>query len=113
MRLPFLFAVSSFGAVAAEPTLLAEIGAFLLGNAHRCGVASERVVRAGKIIRDMIASAAHDASEAQLADQRFMNVFISSAHPVSNMSAVAPPCIPVVKQFERLERYHQQAGYTD
>jgi hypothetical protein len=53
MRLPLAFAtgallVSSFGAIAAEPTVLAETGAFLLGNAHRCGVASERVVCAGK-----------------------------------------------------------------
>ncbi len=34
-------------AEAANPTLLAETGGFLLGNAHRCGVAVERVERAG------------------------------------------------------------------
>ena len=33
-------------AEAANPTLLAETGGFLLGNAHRCGVAVERVERA-------------------------------------------------------------------
>jgi hypothetical protein len=32
---------------AADPTLLAETGGFLLGNAHRCGVAVERVEHAG------------------------------------------------------------------
>ena len=30
-------------AKAANPTLLAETGGFLLGNAHRCGIAVERV----------------------------------------------------------------------
>jgi hypothetical protein len=35
-------------AEAANPTLLAETGGFLLGNAHRCGVAVERVERALK-----------------------------------------------------------------
>ena len=33
-------------AEAANPTLLAETGGFLLGNAHRCGVAVECVERA-------------------------------------------------------------------
>jgi hypothetical protein len=61
----------------------------------------------------MIASAAHDASEAQIADQRFIDIFIASARPVADTTAVAPPCSPVVRQFERLERHHQQAGYTD
>jgi hypothetical protein len=32
-------------AEAANPTRLAETGGFLLGNAHRCGVAVERVER--------------------------------------------------------------------
>lgn len=33
-------------AEAADPTLLAETGGYLLGNAHRCGVSVERVERA-------------------------------------------------------------------
>ena len=41
-------------AEAADPTLLAETGAFLLGNAYRCGVSTERVTRAGNVIRGMI-----------------------------------------------------------
>ena len=35
-------------AEAANPMLLAETGGFLLANAHRCGVAVERVERVGK-----------------------------------------------------------------
>ena len=44
-----------FGSAVAEPadpTQLAETGAYLLGNAHRCGVADERVAHAGTAIRD-------------------------------------------------------------
>jgi len=36
-------------AEAANPTILAETGGFLLGNAQRCGVAVERVERAGNV----------------------------------------------------------------
>jgi hypothetical protein len=41
-----LILVGIGAAEAADPTLLAETGGFLLGNAHRCGVAVERVERA-------------------------------------------------------------------
>jgi hypothetical protein len=41
-------------AEAANPTLLAETGGFLLGSAHRCGVAFERVERAGNAIHHFI-----------------------------------------------------------
>ena len=49
-------------AEAADPVLLAETGAYLLGNAQRCGVSAERVLRAGRVIRDMIASASAEPS---------------------------------------------------
>jgi len=39
---------------AANPTLLAETGGFLLGNAHSCGVAVELVERAGNVIHGFI-----------------------------------------------------------
>src|SRR5690348_3510943 len=38
-----LLVLASAGAMAANPTRIAETGAYLLGNAHRCGVADERV----------------------------------------------------------------------
>jgi len=43
------FLLSHIGvAGATSATLLTENGAFLLGNAHRCSVANERVARAGR-----------------------------------------------------------------
>src|SRR5215470_10546958 len=96
-------------AEAANPTLLAETGGFLLGNAQRCGVPAERVERAGKVIHGFIGIAANDPSEAAAADQRFAEIFLASARPERNPQAF-PSCTVVIQQFERLERHHEQAG---
>jgi len=116
MRLPLaataaaLLLLSIGSAGATDTILLAETGGFLLGNAHRCGVPAERVIRAGKVIRNMIAAASQNASEEKVADARFTDIFFSSAFPDADEDALTPPCNTVVTQFERLERRHQQAG---
>jgi hypothetical protein len=97
-------------AEAANPTLLAETGAFLLGNALRCDVPADRVQRASKIIRDMIAAASQNTSEEKVAHARFSDLFLANAYPAANGNAWIPPCTVVVTQFERLEQHHQQAG---
>src|SRR3982074_2420444 len=73
-------------AAAGNPTLLAETGGFLLGNAHRCGVAVKRVERAGNVIHDFIVAAARDSSEAAAADSRFAEIFLASAPPTTEPS---------------------------
>jgi hypothetical protein len=100
-------------AEAADPVLLAESGAYLLGNAQRCGVSPERVLRAGRVIRDMIASISAEPSEKEVAGTRFTSLFLSGAHPSRDTELLVPACDVVVAQFERLERHHQQAGFTD
>ena len=96
-------------AEAANPTLLAETGAFLLGNAHRCGVAVERVERAGNVIHGFIVAAARDSSEAAAADSRFAEIFLATALPNQDPDAF-PSCTVVIQQFDRLERHHEQTG---
>ena len=96
-------------AEAANPTLLAETGGFLLGNAHRCGVAVERVERAGNVIHDFIVAAARDSSEAAAADSRFAEIFLASDLPDHDRD-VFPSCTVVIEQFDRLERHHEQVG---
>ena len=98
-------------AKAANPVLLAQTSAYLLGNAERCGVPTARVLRAGKVIRDMIASA--EPSEKKAAGAQFARVFLSSAHPSPSAEPLVPACDVVVAQFERLERHHREAGLTD
>jgi len=97
-------------AEAADSSLLAETGGFLLGNAYRCGVPIERVEHAGKVIRDLIVAAAYDSSDASAADSRFAEIFLASAFPNQDRDALIPPCTMVITQFDRLERRHQQAG---
>src|SRR5258708_37521536 len=103
-----LFAASG-AAWAANPTRIAETGAALLGNAHRCGVADERVVRAGKVIRQLIVAASDDASEQMVAKSRFAEIFRASAHPEGDGHALMPPCKTVLTQFERLEQVRDHA----
>ena len=97
-------------AEAADSTRLAETGGFLLGNAHRCGIPTDRVEHAGKVIHDLIVAASDDPSEETAADSRFAQIFMASAFPDQKGDALIPPCNVVIAQFERLERHHQQAG---
>ena len=109
IAIPVLSLMGMGVAEAADPMLLAETGGFLLGNAHRCGVPIERVERAGKVIHGFIAIAADDPSKVTAADQRFAEIFLSSAIPERNPQAF-PSCTGVIQQFERLERHHEQVG---
>ena len=95
-------------AAAAGSTRIAETGAFLLGNAHRCGVADDRVIRAGKVIRELIAAAADDDSERKAAKSRFAEIFRANARVDGD--AAIPPCKTIVAQFERLEQFHERVG---
>lgn len=105
----FLFSASG-PVTAANPTRIAETGAFLLGNAYRCGIADERVVRAGKVIRELIVAAADDVGEQTVAKSRFAEIFRESARAVGNGRTPSPPCHTVVTQFERLEQFRDQTG---
>src|SRR5689334_23179075 len=106
----FLVVAATGAAQAANPTRIAETGAFLLGNAYRCGVADDRVVRAGKVIRELIVAAADDTSEQTAAKSRFAEIFRESARPEGDGRRPIPPCHTVVSQFERLEQFHDQTG---
>ena len=97
-------------AKAADPARIAETAGFLLGNAHRCGVPTDRVEDAGKVIRRMIVAASCDPTEEATANSRFAETFLKSAFPDQDGDVLIPPCKVVISQFERLERHHQQAG---
>jgi hypothetical protein len=107
ISIPVVWLMSVGLAEAADPTLLAETGGYLLGNAHRCGVSVERVERAGKVIHDFIVAAAKDSSEAEAANSRFSEIFLASVLPDQNPDAF-PSCTMVIQQFDRLERHHEQ-----
>ena len=104
---PLLLLMGMGVADAADPTQLAETGGFLLGNARRCGVPVERVESAGKVIHDFIAAVARDSNEAAAADSRFSEIFLAIALPNQDPDA-SPSCTVVIRQFDRLERRHDQ-----
>jgi len=81
-------------AKAADPIGLAETGAFLLGNAHRCGVPTARVERAGKVIHHLIVAASSDPTEEDTAASRFAEIFMASAYPRSRCSRCTKEKIP-------------------
>jgi hypothetical protein len=97
-------------AEAADPAQLAETAGFLLGNAHRCGVPTDRVEHASTVIHRLIVAASWDPNDEAAANSRFAETFLASAFPDQDGDVLIPPCNVVIAQFERLERHHQQAG---
>jgi len=118
MRVPPFFATgvlllaSINVAGATGPTLLAETNAYLLGNAHRCGLSDDRIEQAGTMVRDSIAVAARDSAELAAAESRFVAIFSAIAVPSQDRDGF-PSCKVVIPQFERLERHRQQVVLTD
>ena len=94
----------------ANPTQLAETAAYLLGNAHRCGVADERIEHAETAIRDLIIVTARDSGEAATAESRFVEIFSAIAAPSQGRDGFTSRKV-VIARFQRLEGHHQQAGY--
>ena|SRR6516225_4944133 len=97
-------------AKAADPAQLAETAGFLLGNAHRCGVPTDRVEHASAVIHRFIVAASFNSTDEAAANSRFAETFLTSAFPDQDGDVLIPPCKAVIAQFERLERHHQQAG---
>jgi hypothetical protein len=84
-------------------------GGFLLGNAHRCGIQNERIVRAGQLIRDLIIASAADGQEQDEATARFARFFIVSAFVDPAGDKLVASCRIVSSEFERLLQ-HRAAG---
>ena len=97
-------------AEAADPALVAQTAGFLLGNAHRCGVPTDRVEHAGSVIHRLIVAASCDPTEEAAANSRFAETFQASAFPDQDSDVLIPSCKVVIAQFERVEQHHLQAG---
>jgi len=109
--------VASSGTTSLETTAttdaarIATNAGFLLGNAHRCGVATDRVVKAGQTIRELIKATAKDDKEQQEATDRFATFFLLTALPDDGDSKLVASCATVTSEFQKLER-HRVAGAT-
>ena len=76
---------------AADPAQLAETAGFLLGNAHRCGVPTDRVEQAGKVIHRLIVAASCDPTDEAAASSRFAETFLASAFPDQDGDVLSRP----------------------
>ena len=94
---------------------LAANGGFLLGNAQRCGIAAERVERAGKLIRELVLAAARDEHEEEDAKGRLAAFFLVSATPHNGKGkkALVASCRLVTSEFEQLEHHQPQFHLSD
>jgi len=83
---------------------IAANGGFLIGNAHRCGLDTDRVVRAGQLVRELIAAATADSKDEDAANQRFAQFFIVSAVPEEGKTKVVASCKVVASELTKLEQ---------
>jgi hypothetical protein len=84
---------------------IAANGGFLVGNAHRCGLDTERVVRAGQLVRELIAAATAGSEEEEAASGRFARFFIVSAFADQGKERLVASCKVVARELTRLEQH--------
>lgn len=87
---------------------IAANGGFLVGNAHRCGLDPDRVVRAGQLVRELIAAATASEKAQEEATMRFAEFFLVSAFADPKKEKLVASCKMVSAELGRLEQ-HQSA----
>ena len=93
---------------ASDADRIAANGGFLVGNAHRCGMEPDRVVRAGQLVRELITAATGDSKEEETATMRFAQFFLVSAFPDQQKEKLVASCKVVAGELGKLEQ-HQLA----
>lgn len=88
---------------------IAANGGFLVGNAHRCGLGPDRVVRAGELIHELIAAASDDEEAQREATARFVKFFLVSAFADTKKEKLVASCKTVAAELGRLERHRLAA----
>ena len=84
---------------------IAANGGFLVGSAHRCELGSERVIRAGQLVRELIAAAAADEKTQEAATQRFSEFFLVSAFADPQKEKLVASCRLVSAELGKLEQH--------
>ena len=92
---------------------LAANGGFLLGNAQRCGVDTDRIVRAGRMIRGLLAAASGESGDEDAAAERFTTFFLVSALADSKQEQPLASCPIVLREFTQLEGHQLVAAAPD
>jgi hypothetical protein len=96
--------LGTMAARASEATLLGDRAGFLLGHAHRCGVADARLQPLEPVIGGAMAAFASDEDDNQAADNRFAERFLASAL-ARFLGDLLPSCTVIRSQLARLEQH--------
>ena len=84
---------------------IAANGGFLVGNAHRCGIDNERVVRAGQLVRELISAATGDNQQEEAGNARFAQFFLVSSLPDQGKQKLVVSCKVVATELTKLEQH--------
>jgi hypothetical protein len=96
---------------ATDADRIAANGGFLVGSAHHCGLDSDRVVRAGQLVRQLISAATTDSKEEEAANLRFAEFFLVSAYSDTAKAKIVASCKTVAAELTRLEQHRlEQVG---
>jgi hypothetical protein len=86
-----------------EATMLAERAGFLLGHAHRCGVAEDRLQRSATILTEVIAAFSSDDEDSEEARARFVERALAGAM-AGLLADPVPRCAGVRSALVQLEQ---------
>jgi hypothetical protein len=84
---------------------IAANGGFLIGSAHRCGLDTDRVVGAGRLVRQLISAATADSKEEEAATTRFAQFFLVSAFQEQGKDKLVISCKLVASELVKLEQH--------
>ena len=102
------FGLAASNAQAGDASDVAERGAFLLGHAYRCGVQTEQLQPAARLIHDLAAALAADEDDKTAADKVFAERFVVSA-VADSLGQLLPSCATVKRELAQLEQHNPDA----
>jgi hypothetical protein len=97
------------GAVAArasDATILAGRAGFLVGHAHRCGVAQDRLERSAALVKEIISAFSLDDEDRKDAQERFDERVLAGAL-ADLLDDIVPSCGAVRSQLALLENHRR------
>ncbi len=93
-------------ACAGDASQIATRGGFLLGHAYRCGVASDRLQPAARMVQQLIAALSLDSDEETAADQKFIDEVLASG--LAEAPGVPLPSCGAIRRDFALFEQHQR-----
>jgi hypothetical protein len=98
--------LGTVAAQASDATLLAGRAGFLVGHAHRCGVAQDRLERSAALIKEVISAFSLDDDDRKAGQERFDERVLAGAL-ADLLDDLVPSCGAVRAQLALLEKHRR------